>query len=258
MEVKPADIISGVETLRNAITIHECWDFQTKTTISSGTYLKWAQRGYDQDDCYGFNNCISNAKLAVCSKLDNLLVANHIGNILRKNYPYKIEVLEQIGISIPSVVHDLIIDPRNELEHEYVSADRKLAKDALGVAQLVLSGISDDFGGMTALNWTAIMYLDIVENCTEFPGWNNRDRSRWPEAPVLFVDVFDEISKVRLIDEISQEMRVAELAVFTIPEAITFAQLLRSIHKHEKGIPLAAGGSVQYVGTYQARIYKNG
>ena len=55
-EIKPADIISGVETLRDATTIQKCYDFEEKNTVSSDTYLEWAQRGYEDGTDYGLSS----------------------------------------------------------------------------------------------------------------------------------------------------------------------------------------------------------
>jgi hypothetical protein len=253
MEVKPADIISGVETLRDTVSIHRCLDLCSENTIPSKTYLEWAQRGYDEGSDYGLSSCISNSKLAVCSTLDNLLVANHLGNILKKNYPYKIDVLDEIGISIPSVVHDLIIEPRNGLEHKYMQPDKKLAKDALGVAKLALPGISDDFGSTIALNWTAIAsFGPLAKEYNEFPGWSNSEISQSEVKTVLFVDVFDKTPKALLIDEDIQEIRFVNLHDFTIAEAITFAQVLRSAYQTEN-----SKRSFRYINGSRAKVYES-
>lgn len=258
-EIKPADIISGVETLRDATTIQKCYDFEEKNTVSSDTYLEWAQRGYEEGTDYGLSSCISNAKLAVCSKLDKLLILNHLSKILKKTYPHKIDVLEKIGISIPSVVHELIIEPRNDLEHGYALPDQRCARNALGVAKLAISGISDEFGNIVALNWTAIMDIKIAgESPTEFPGWNNKEFPHWGNRTILFVDVFDETPKALLIDEASQEIRFANLDAFSVDEAITFAKMLRSIHQYGKGGPSGVGSSTfRQTSCYRAMLYRN-
>ncbi|SCX89795.1 hypothetical protein SAMN05216420_101264 [Nitrosospira sp. Nl5] len=257
-EVRPKDIMIGVEMLKDTAIIHKCLDFEEKRLISSKTYLEWAQCGYDEASNYGLNSCISNAKLAVCSKLDNLLITNHLGKILKKNYPHKIEVLEKIGISIPPVVHELIIEPRNELEHRYSLPDRKRARNALDVAKLAISGISDEFGRIIALNWTAIMFLGLaVEEATEFPGWNSKEYSRWSAETVLFIDVFNKVPKALLINEASQEIRFASLDRFSTEETITFAQILRSIDQYGKGVPSRLGGTFRQGASHRPEIYKH-
>lgn len=252
-KVKPADIISGVETLRDTVSIHRCLDLGPENTISSNTYLEWAQRGYDEDSDYGFSSCISNSKLAVCSTLDKLLIANHLYKVLKKNYPDKIDVLEKIGISIPIVVHDLVIDPRNDLEHKYILPNKSLAKNALGIAKLAVSGISDEFGNTIALNWTALpFFAPLEEEYKEFPGWNSSKFSQSEIKTVLFVDIFDEIPKVLLIDEDIQEIRFANMNDFTLAEAITFAQVLRSAYQAEN-----SKRSFRYVNGSRTKVYKS-
>ena len=234
-QIKPVDVISGVETLKDTATIQKWLDFEEeKEVVSSATYLKWAQgwlmiEGSDG----GLSSCISHAKQAVCSMLDELSIQNHLSKILGKNYPFKINTLKEIGISIPSVVHKLIIEPRNELEHKYARPNHELAENALGVANLAVEGISDKFGNIVALNWTAIMNLRMVgESLTEFPGWTNNEFPHGGYTTVLFIDVFDETPKALLIDGAYQEIRFANLDEFNINEADSFfssVALYRSI-----------------------------
>ena len=169
-------------------------------------------------------------------------------------------LLEKIGISIPSVVHELIIEPRNDLEHEYALPDQSRARNALGVAQLAVSGISDEFGNIVALNWSAIMFLigPDIENPAEFPGWSNKTFPQWGNRTILFVDVFDTTPKALLIDEASQELRFANLDSFSVDEAITFAQMLRSIHQYGTGGPSDVGnGTFRQTTSYRATLYRN-
>lgn len=253
-QITPLDVISGVETLKDTATIQKWLDFEEeKDVISSNTYLEWAQNGFDEGSDSGLSSCISHAKLAVRSMLDKLLIQNHLNKILGKNYPFKINTLKEIGILIPSVVHKLIIEPRNELEHKYAKPNLELAENALGVARLAVGGISDKFGNIIALNWAAIMNLKWGETPTEFPGWNNNEFPQSGNTTILFVDVFDETPKALLIDEVSQEIRFAYLDAFSNNEAITFSQVLRSIDQHGKG----GRGNYRQMSSYGATIYRN-
>jgi hypothetical protein len=247
-KIKPMDMIQRAKTLDNTSIIHKCFDFE-ESGITSKTYLEWAQRGYEEGGEYGFNSCISNAKLAVCSKLDNLLILNHLRKLLSHPYPRKIEVLEVIGVQIPSVVYDLIIEPRNDLEHSYVAPSEKTAKHALGVAKLALPGISDEFCGVIALNWIGYsLQTAIVEEPTAFPGWGSE--------PVLFVDIFDKAPKILFIDETKNEISLTNLDTFNKNEAIGFAKLLRSIHQFGKGEPSAFGGTFRNQFGHLAEKYR--
>jgi hypothetical protein len=247
--IKPVDMIQRAKALPNTFIIHKCTDFE-KLEITSETYLEWARQDYKEGGERKLNSCISNAKLAICSKLDNLLTLNHLGKLLSKNYPNKIEVLEQIGVSIPPVVFDLIIDPRNDLEHRYKAPSEKTAKDALGVAALALQGISDESCGIVALNWTKYgLETARFAEPTTFPGWS--------DEIVLFVDVFDcTRQQIMLIDEIKGEIQLANLDTFNKNEAIEFAQLLRSIDKDGKGMPSPFGGTFRHQLRFPAERYK--
>lgn len=250
-QITPLDVISGVKTLKDTATIQKWLDFEEeKNIVSSEAYLEWAQNGFDEGSDSGLSSCISNAKLAVCSMLDKLLIQNHLSKSLGKNYPSKINILKDIGISIPSVVHRLIIEPRNELEHKYAKPNLEMAENALGVARLAVEGISDKFGNIVAINWTAIMNLAWGKTLTEFPGWNDKEFPQYGDTTVLFVDVFDKTPKALLIDEASQEIRFANLDDFSINEAITFSRSLRAIDQQRKG-------NYQQTSSSGATIYRN-
>ncbi|MEO6823537.1 MAG: hypothetical protein ABI167_02200 [Nitrosospira sp.] len=138
-QISPLDVINGVKALKDTATIQKWLDFEEeKDVVSSKAYLEWAQNGLDEGSDSGLSSCISHAKLAVCSILDKLLIQNHLSKMLGKNYPAKINMLKEIGISIPSVVHKLIIEPRNELEHKYAKPNLEMAENALGVARLAI------------------------------------------------------------------------------------------------------------------------
>lgn len=150
-------------------------------------------------------------------------------------------------------MHDLVIDPRNDLEHRYVLPNKSLAKNALGIAKLAVSGISDDCGNTIALNWTAMAsFSALTKEYNEFPGWSNSEISQSNDKTVLFVDVFDEIPKVLLVDEDIQEIRFVNMNDFTVAEAITFAQTLRSAYQAEN-----SKRSFRYINGSRTEVYKS-
>src|SRR5690348_2964037 len=84
------------------------------------TYLEWARRGYHNGDEHGLADAITYAKRAACCRIDRLIHNYHLQRLHRANFPIKIQTLESVGIAVPSVIQELIINPRNELEHDYI------------------------------------------------------------------------------------------------------------------------------------------
>ena len=81
------------------------------------------QMGYDLAVCY--------AKRAVCRLIDSLIHHNHLRKWMRSNYPPKIAMLKQVGIEVKSVVRELIIDSRNDIEHSYSTPTESQARHAV-------------------------------------------------------------------------------------------------------------------------------
>jgi hypothetical protein len=110
-----------------------------------------------------------------------------------------------------------------------------------------------DFGNTIALNWTAIAsFGPLAKEYNEFPGWSNSEISQSEVKTVLFVDVFDKTPKALLIDEDIQEIRFVNLHDFTIAEAITFAQVLRSAYQAEN-----SKRSFRYINGSRAKVYES-
>src|SRR5206468_2529924 len=82
----------------------------------------------------------------------------HVFASRNQSYPVRIEALTQIGIRIPSIVRDLVIEPRNILEHTYELPSKRQAQHALDVADLMLRATDseDSRGIIVALNWRVL------------------------------------------------------------------------------------------------------
>ena len=62
---------------------------------------------------------VAYAKRAVCCVIDTLILIHHLEYAKKCNYPVKIDGLTSIGIDVDNIIQELIIDPRNEMEHKY-------------------------------------------------------------------------------------------------------------------------------------------
>ena len=224
-EVAAQDFLTAARVIR-ANNAHTCslnhhW---TKPT----TYLEWARRGFSDADDYGLANAITYAKRAACCRIDRLIHNYHLQRLHRASFPKKIQTLERIGINIPSVIQELIIDPRNELEHDYVPADAGTARHALDIATLFLTATDsvDSQESIIALNVNMLyghaFNLKNGEERVTFNGW-----SKGATGTMLFMDIFAEPQTAKIVDGEHQEVRYVELAKFTRQEAIELASILR-------------------------------
>ena len=190
------------------------------------TYLEWSRRGFRDADDYGLANTITYAKRAACCRIDRLIHNYHLQRLHRGSFPEKIQALERIGIGIPSVIQELIINPRNELEHDYVPAEPATARRALDIATLFLTATDsvDSEESIIALNMN-VQYahpfnLKTGEERVTFNGWS--------KGVMLFMDIFAEPQTAKIVDGEHGELRYVELAKLTRQEAIELAGVLRS------------------------------
>jgi hypothetical protein len=220
-KVDAADILSAAATIR-ATNANTCY-LNHEWTLPA-TFLDWARRGFTESDAYGLANAITYAKRAAASRIDRLIRNYHLSRLHSANFPRKIEALKEIGIQIPSVIQELIIDPRNELEHNYGPADADVARRAIDIASLFLDSTNDEDNreSVIALNMN-ILYSHSsngAENKVTFNGWSGK--------PMLFIDIFDAPQAVKIVDGKNGDLQYTELSTFSQQQAIQLARILRS------------------------------
>ncbi len=198
------------------------------------TYLAWAEQAFAQKSEFGWDAALCYAKRAVCCQIDRFMMANHLGKFLdKRNYPQKMELLQDIGISLPNVLHELIIDPRNEIEHGYFAASEKQARQAVEICKMFLHVIEFEAGN------GAIISLGGKPN-HRFSGGGDVGKERqeakyeiedWFE-PRLFIDCFSYSShQVLLVYPKDNELCHCSLDDFTIDKAKAFVKILRQQHQ---------------------------
>jgi hypothetical protein len=222
-EVAAQDFLTAARAIRannaNTCSLNRTW-------TKPATYPEWARCGFREGDEYGLANAITYAKRAACCRIDRLIHNYHLQRLHRGSFPEKIQALERIGIGIPSVIQELIIDPRNELEHDYVPADAVTARRALDIATLFLSATDsvESQESIIALNmnmlYTHPFNLKTGEERVTFNGWS--------KGAMLFMDIFAEPQTAKIVDGEHGELRYVELAKFTRQEAIELASVLHS------------------------------
>jgi len=233
-EAAAQDLLTGAQAIpvnqASICSLNRDW-------TTPATYLEWARRGYRDGDEHGLANAITYAKRAACCRIDWLVHNYHLQRIHRAPFPIKIQALESVGIAVPSVIQELIINPRNELEHDYVPANADTARRALDIAALFLDATeaADKRDSIIALNMN-ILYSYSSKDGKEHVAFNG-----WRKGVMLFMDIFAEPQTAKIIDAENRALRYAELANFTREESIQLARILHSHHSLQNRGSSSAG-----------------
>ena len=107
-------------------------------------YVTWARTALGMASPLGQDAAVCYAKRAVCRLIDSLMLYNHLQRWAGDNYPSKIEMLEKIGIEIKSVIYELVIDSRNDIEHNYSGATEKQARHAVELAEMAIPPLAEE------------------------------------------------------------------------------------------------------------------
>jgi hypothetical protein len=203
--------------------------------IDASVFLGWAKRSEGSADDYALSNALSHAKHTVCRIIDGLILGNHLGWYIERNYPQKIEGLGLVDISVPSIVHELIIDPRNQLEHDYLKPEPGKVEHAIQVAELFLGAMREELRRppIIALAWNVQcahawkVRSDRVDEAINVHGFT-------PD-PMLFIDVFEKPAQVKLVYPKDQEISYAYLKDFAPEECVRLAKKLREHYVNPSG-----------------------
>ena len=200
--------------------------------VPAKVFLDWARRGLTEADGYGLSNAVSYAKRAVACRIDALLQYNHLAPFSRAGFPKKIAALRKVGVTIPEVVHelviDLVMDPRNAVEHNYQLPHLEAASHAVGVAELFVGATDSEHqrASIVAVAWNVLGSQLLTPERESIQFREFRDR------PMLFIDVFDEPHAAKIVDPKNSEIRSADLLSFSEEQSVKLSQLLRSNYAH--------------------------
>ncbi len=192
------------------------------------TYLEWARGGLAADDEHGLADAITYAKRAACCRIDHLIHNYHLGRLHRLSFPSKITALEGVGLEIPSIIQELIIDPRNELEHDYVPANRDTARRACEIAQMFVTTTDevDHRDSVIAVNMN-LSYSHSLGRGGEHVTFNG-----WHDGAMIFMDIFAERPAAKIVDGVRGEVVFTELSNFARKEAIQLGRILHTASSH--------------------------
>jgi hypothetical protein len=108
-------------------------------------FLSLAEDDFQRGGLAALVNATTNAKRAIVSQLDQLLITFGY-QPLRRNVPKKIERLRALGLLTPSLLRK-VVDMRNILEHEYATPELEMVEEALDIASLFVMSASAMFIG---------------------------------------------------------------------------------------------------------------
>ena len=231
-EIPPVDLLDAARTIR--IGHVDCCDWAPRWAPAQ-TFLEWAHRGLEDGGGYGLSNAIGYAKQTVACRIDGILRSYRVRALERANYPAKIDVLNELGVSIPQIIKELVIDPRNEVEHKYQMPTRQAARQAIEIAELLLRATEAESTrpSIVAVNWNVLGGLS----------WNGRQHhvtfDGFSNEPMLLIDVFDSPNSVKIVDPLRDEIRWASLASFDKKEALQLARLLRANYACPNGFSVS-------------------
>lgn len=223
-----ANAISSEDFLAAARTIpanHAERTYLNQDWIKPATLLDWSRQGLANADDYGLSNAVTYAKRAACCRIDRLIRNYHLRRLSRAPFPAKIEALENVGLSVPSVVHELIIAPRNELEHEYALADADTARRAVDIATLFLVATNDVDGNESII----AINMNMLYTSGSKDGERKATFDGWSGGTMLFMDIFADPHTAKLVDGENGEVQYTAMSDFNSRQA---AQLSALLHSH--------------------------
>lgn len=233
--VFPQDILDGLSSIehRSLISATICRSWPT-----SRDFLDWSFEQRELGSDSGLAACVMFAKRAVASTIDRLLYSCYLVGQGNRNYVQKIKILNDMGVEIPLVVKDFVIDVRNKHEHEYERPSKDSACHAYEIAKMfifslsVSEAVSPEHTTLIAGNgedikcFQGMHILGMDEGKLVFVGR--------PEKPFLFIDSSLETCSVKIIRPVDFEGISAEINSFSISERKV---LIRSLVEKPELIP---------------------
>jgi hypothetical protein len=226
--VDPGGILDAMDTIKCG-PIH--YARLTSKWLLSNIYLSWAQQALAKADEFGFDAAVCYAKRAVCRQVDAFMVNNHLRRFLHSaGYPQKVEALAKVGLHSPTIIHDIIIDPRNDIEHEYQAATEPLARKAVELARLFLDATIEEAGRDTVIGfgWMIGRSYNAMDTPTE--KWERVEYSiSKAHSPMLFIDVTNPSNHQAIVlRPKAQELLICPMQQFSLNQAIELARRLRT------------------------------
>ena len=222
-EVEISDVFDAAKTIGGGT--HRIYHNPISDWVPPTDYLQWARRSLNEGDSFGYDAAVCYAKRAVCRYIDGLLAKNYLRRFLRiPSYPDKIDHVRNIGVAIPQIIHELIINPRNEIEHAYQATTAKQATRAVELASLLFESTSTVYE--LAKNSLVSIGSNIQVHSPKSSG-GLPDVTFLSDDPFIIFDCLPDNPRVMIVDPKNTEVRFVEFNQLPASQAIEFAKLMR-------------------------------
>jgi hypothetical protein len=228
--VAPDDILDAARTLpvgtqRILIDLTGWW-------TAARELLAWARSALGRGGSEGWDTAASLAKRAVCRQMDGILVHNHFGCFLGKNWKDKGGILARLDIPGLNLVRDLVIDPRNDIEHAYALATEEQAKRACDVAELFLSGTDQQAAipAVLGLGWDT-SGSDMMSTAPGREFHSIVIGLKKEDGPRLLITAWEEEHRVLVLYPTDEMLSICPLQRFSVEQILTLNARLRDCLK---------------------------
>lgn len=234
-QVEPEVILDALKSLGG----HAEWSVNLvpEGWLPAEILYQWAEIGLNNDHPLGMDIAFTYAKRSVCRRIDGLLLNNYCGKYGRAKYPLKIEILKEIGIPIPNIVHKWVISGRNEIEHNYQGADKGQATDAVEIAQLFLNATATEAAREVVLvagGSTMHTYGGEIQD-PELARLNDLGFSR---DPFVFADIADAPGVIKIVYPLETEISECPLDRMSQAQTVEFARIMRQYRPWLNDLPI--------------------
>jgi hypothetical protein len=230
--VEPEDILDAAKAIpvtsdRIVMSLTGCW-------TSAGRLLEWACAALNRGTDDGWDTASSLAKRAVCRQMDGILAHNHLGCFHGENYKKKAGYLAALKMPGLTLLRDLVIDPRNDIEHAYEVATEDQARQACEVAELFLGATEKEaqIPAILALGWN----VSSSESISTAPGQEfHRIEIKLTKEhePMLFIKGYPSEPEVLVIYPKEETVSTCPLKKFKPEQVMTLNARLRECLKSD-------------------------
>ena len=200
----------------------------------ASAYLAWAKVALARGGEDGWDSAAGWAKRAVCRQMDCIVVHNHLQPFLGKNYKDKAGYLAALKVPGLPVLRDLVIDPRNDIEHAYHLATKEQAETACHVAELFLGATEKeaDAPAIVDLGW-AFEFAGSFSACPEDVKHAVKVTMRKDREPFLIVSGYPDSPVVMILYPQDEQASVCPLKDFRSDQVLALNDKLREYVRSE-------------------------
>jgi hypothetical protein len=222
--VTAADILSAAKTIGDTDKVQ--YVDETAMWLPAADYLEWARHGMTMNTPMGNDIAVCYAKRSVCRYIDQQVRVNNLDTFAGRSYPDKIEVLSEVGISVPEIVHELVIDPRNDIEHSYGPADTAQASRAVDLADLLLRATIREASTtrLVSLGWNIGIAWRSDEDAARLGPFKD---ASFGSDPMLLVDPTTRPPRIMILLPKDDEVLWASTDEFNKEGIVQFAKLMK-------------------------------